>query len=201
MSVSEDEAANCINEERRGFLGFTSEEIQLIESLWVPCYLFRISHVKEEGLLSKKLTTRTFWNLYDALEGFWLYRFEREPQLTETEAENPLQPKVKDRKIKSTLSKVLRKANEVVTRRAKKRYADKLNELGIPVPVKNVTVDDVTIVHYPFYMALLKKGETHRIISVDGVTGRIHKNMSNVLTRNMHHVLELVAKRSSAKTN
>lgn len=86
----------------------------------------------------------------------------------------------------------MEKAREVVTPKAKSRYVRKLAGLGIPSPVTNITIDGVSRVYYPFYVALLRKGVKQRANAVDAVHGKIRKNLSDVLTRNLSFLLESV---------
>lgn len=191
--ISEDSALRLIEKERRGILGLGKEEVEFAKLVWVPCYLFQISHAKAEGIIRKKIRTKTIWDLYDALEGFLLYMLGGEPRWGEIEAGNVLQSKIKDREIKRALQKSFEKAREVVTPKAKRRYAKKLAELGIPLPVTNISVEDISRVYYPFYVALLRKGEKRRLVAVDAVQGNLHKTMSGALTMNLDFVVSSVA--------
>jgi Holliday junction resolvase len=178
------------NESKGGIFGFGKEEIAWIKQVWLPCYLFQISCSKAEGMIRKSVKTTKIWNLYEALTGNWFYRFENEPSLKDVEAENIIKPRVKAIKIKNNISKTFEKSLEIVTPRARRRYATKLELFGIPLPIAGISIDNIIEAFYPFYIALLKKGEKERIIAVDGITGNINKIIGNALTTNLNYVLE-----------
>jgi len=111
----------------------------------------------EEGVVKRSIKTIKVWNLYDVISGSWFASFESEPFLEEIAVESVIQPRIKPAKIKNTITKALEKYLEVVTPKAKQRYAKKLEDMGIPLPVTSVEADSIIEVFYPFYISLLRR--------------------------------------------
>ncbi|MEM3553280.1 MAG: hypothetical protein QXE15_06600, partial [Candidatus Bathyarchaeia archaeon] len=122
--------------------------------------------------------------------GSCFLKFENEPFLKEIEVENIIQPKIKPTKIKNNIVKILEKYLEVITPKAKQRYADILRKMGIPLPVTSVSIDKITEIFYPFYISLFRKGEKERIIAIDCVDGSIDKTVGSALTSNLSYIKE-----------
>jgi hypothetical protein len=192
--IDETEAISSIEECTKGFLKFGKEEVKECKLVWVPFYLFEISHTKSEGLVFRKLVTKKIWNLYEALEGRWFLTFEEEPKLEEIKITYSLQPQIKDVKIKKPILEAFKKLSEVITSRAIARYASRLRKFGIPLPAANISFDKVTEIYYPFYLGFLQKGEKERIVAVDGVMGEVSNIISEVLTRNLSYILASIKK-------
>ncbi|XOB40577.1 MAG: restriction endonuclease [Candidatus Nealsonbacteria bacterium] len=189
--ITKKEAHSFISKQSRGFWGMGKEEIRVFNLIWLPCYLLKISCTKTEGVFRRKSTTKPIWNLYESLEGNWFYTFEEIPKIENVKVENTLQPKIKDVEIIKEIQKIFKKSSEVVTFKAQKRYARKLEKKGIHSPlVTDITFDNVTYLLYPFFIAILKRDEKERIIVVDGVIGKINKNIGYVLTTNLNYIIQ-----------
>ncbi|MEM5834252.1 MAG: restriction endonuclease [Candidatus Aenigmatarchaeota archaeon] len=192
LSIKKEEAISIIEKERKGFFGLEKEDIAWIKLVDVPFYLFQITYGRIQGIISRKLFTKKIYNLYDALEGSFFKSYEEKPKLEEIKLTLPLQAKIKDSKVKKVIEEMFERASKVVTYRAQLRYRSKLINLGIPLPVSSISIDEVTEVYYPFYIALLRRGEKERIIAVDGLEGNVIKSISDVLTKNLSYVLESI---------
>jgi len=191
LLVKEEQIMPLVEKESKGTLGLSKEEIVWIKPIWLPCYMFQVSYSRVEGVIKKSVRTTKIWNIYEALMGSYLFGFEDEPSLKEVKAENIIQPRIKDSKIRNEIAKTFEKALQVVTPRARARYAQKLATLGIPPhKLSGVSIDKVSEIFYPFYIALLKKGEEERVVAVDGVVGDLSKTVSYVLTANLSYVIE-----------
>ncbi|MEM3516905.1 MAG: restriction endonuclease [Candidatus Aenigmatarchaeota archaeon] len=188
--VKEEQIKPIIESESKGIIGFGREEIVWSKLVWLPSYLFQISYSREEGVIRKSIKTIKVWNLYEAIMGSCFLKFENEPFLKEIEVENIIQPKIKPTKIKNNIVKILEKYLEVITPKAKQRYADILRKMGIPLPVTSVSIDKITEIFYPFYISLFRKGEKERIIAIDCVDGSIDKTVGSALTSNLSYIKE-----------
>jgi hypothetical protein len=192
LVVKEEHIKPLIERERKGVLGLGKEEIIWTKIIWLPCYLFQISCSREEGIVRKSIKTTKIWNLYDAVMGNWVARFENEPFLEEIEVENIIQPKIKPSIIKNDLLKIFKKYMEVTTVKATAKYGKMLEHRGIQLPVTSLNVDNITELFYPFYISLLRKNGKERIIAVDGVNGNISKAVETALTANLMYVIESI---------
>ena len=189
-NIREDEAKELIENESKGFLGLGKEKLELMQLVWIPCYLFQISTSRMEGILRRKMKTTKIWNLYEALSGNWIQTFKTKPAVQEINADCCLQPKIKDIKIKKSIEATLKKALEVVRPETKARYFDRLRELGIPSPINAIEFDSVESIFYPVYLGIMRRGEKERAVAVDGVKGIVNKSLSDVLTANLSYVTE-----------
>jgi hypothetical protein len=192
LVVKEEWIKPLIESERKGFLGLGKEEIIWTKIIWLPCYLFQISCSREEGIIRKSVKTMKVWNLYEAVMGNWVARFENEPPLEEIEVEKIIQPKIKPAKIKNRIVKIFEKCLEVMTPKAKQRYAIMLEGMGITSPITSLNIDSITELFYPFYISLLRKSGKERIIAVDGVNGNMSKSVGTALTTNLNYVIESI---------
>lgn len=190
LMINIEQIISLIESESKKLLSFGKEEIIWTKLVWLPCYLFQISCSRMEGIVRKSIKTMKIWNLYEALMGSWLFRFENEPYLEEIAVEDIIQPRIKSTKVKNRILKTLEKCLEVLTLKAKERYAKMLEIMGIPLPVTNINVDSITEIFYPFYISLLRKGEKERIIAIDGMNGNINKTVGNILTNNLSYIKE-----------
>ena len=190
LTIKEEQIKPIVEGERKGLLGLGKEEVVWAKLIWLPCYMFQISYSKEEGMLRKAIKTTKIWNLYEAISGNYFFTFSNEPPLEEVEVKDVIQPKIKPSKIRNNLIKNFEKYLEVATPRAKQRYAEMLETMGISTPLVSVNVDSVVEMFYPFYIALLRRGEKERIIAINGVTGRLNKAIGTTLTANLSYVIE-----------
>jgi hypothetical protein len=192
--INETQAISLIEKCTKGFLKLGKKEVKECKLVWIPFYLFEISHSKSEGLIFRKLVTKKIWNLYEALEGQWFLTFEEEPKLEDIKITYFLQPQIKDTKIKKAILETFKKLSEVVTPKAVLRYATQLKRLGIALPVAGISFDEVSEVYYPFYLGFLRKGDKERVLAIDGVKGEVNEIMSEVLTRNLSYVRTSIKK-------
>jgi len=192
LSISEEQVTPVVEKERKGFFGLGKEEIDWIKLVWLSCYMFEISCSKAEGILKRSIKTTKIWNLYEGVQGHWFARFEEEPEIIEADVVIPARSK--DSKIKAEIVKTFQKYGEVITARARARYSQELASLGIPPNLVGVNVDKVTEVFYPFYVALLRKGEKQRALAISGRTGQLRKAVSSALTTNLSYLLESLRK-------
>jgi hypothetical protein len=190
LLVKEEQVRPIVEKESRGTLGFGREEIVWIKPIWLPCYVFQISCSKVEGVIRKSVKITKIWNFYEGLMGRWLFSFENEPSLKEVKAESIIQPRIKDSKIKNEITKTFEKISQLMTPRARARYGRKLSAMGISPYSSGVSVDCITEIFYPFYVALLRKGDKERIVAVDGTTGNVNRTVGYVLTTNLSYVIE-----------
>jgi hypothetical protein len=60
--------------------------------------------------------------------------------------------------------------------------------LWIPLPTENVSIEEVSSIYCPFFMAVVERDGKERVIAVDGVRGGINKDVGGVLTANLGYV-------------
>lgn len=121
-----------------------------------------------------------------------MYRFESVPQIKNVSVKNDLKPIVKYSKIKKNLENLIKKYKEVITIKAKNRYAVKLREAGINIPINDISVDEIRDIFYPFFIVILKKQQRERVLAIDGINKQINKKISEILTRNLKTVIDSI---------
>ena len=191
-NIKEDRAKELIENESKGFLGLGKEKLELMQLVWIPCYLFQISTSRREGVFRRKMKTMKIWNLYEALSGNWIQTFKTKPAVEEIDADCCLQPKIKDNKIKKSIETTFKKALEVVRPETKARYFNRLRELGIHPPIDAIEFDSIEDIFYPVYLGIMRKGEKERVVAVDGVKGIVSRPLGDVLTANLSYMMEIL---------
>ncbi len=73
---------------------------------------------------------------------------------------------------------------------ARERWAQAATDLGIPLPVDALTVDEATACYLPVYVAILRQRESRRVVVVDGGDGAVDQPLSSVLTANLSYLTE-----------
>jgi Holliday junction resolvase len=188
--IKEEQIKPIIRDEITSLFGLKKEEVVWSKLVWLPCYMFQISCSKSEGIIRKNIKTIKIWNLYEAIAGYWIGRFENEPSLKEVEAENIVQAKIKPAEIKNNIAKNFKKYLEVSTFKTLQKYEIILRGMGLPLPITSFSIDKITELFYPFYLSLLQKGKKERIIAINGVSGNLDKIVSYALTTNLSYVTE-----------
>ena len=129
------------------------------------------------------------WNLYDGLEGSFVHTFMHFPQIQEHSISGTiLKPKIKDKKITNLLTKYFNSAVKARNPRSMDRYAKKLDSMGVPLPINNLSIEKIYDVYYPIYTAIIDEYGSQRILAVDPFLSTINEKVNNILTRNIGYV-------------
>ncbi len=71
---------------------------------------------------------------------------------------------------------------------AKARHVAALTGMGIPVPCRGITVEQVNLVYFPTWIGVLRLRDAERLIGVSGRTGNPVQVISAALTAKISHV-------------
>ena len=171
------------------------EEVVAVESLWVPGNLATMTVAQPSQKWGReKITSRVVSNLYDGLAGRFVPGFNEPPQEIELGDVVRLQPLVKPAKVAGPIVKAYERAKAVTSKSAIDRHAAALSALGIPLPIRGVTIDAVQPVYVPCWVAVLRLRETERLVAVSGRTGEVVDVLSEILTANISQVRQALGR-------
>ena len=192
VGVDEVRAARLAEGQRaRGVLGLGAEEVVWFGLVWLPCLLLTLGCTRVEGRLHKRSRHSSVFNLYEALGGSLLDSFTGDPAPAEIEMSGPRLPTlVKARTLQSEISTTVLKWRSVVQDAARERWASAAADLGVPLPVEALTIDQTTACWLPLYATVLAQKGARRVVVVDGGDGAIDQHLARVLTANLGHLGE-----------
>ncbi len=67
-----------------------------------------------------------------------------------------------------------------------------LTAMGIPVPCRGISVDQVNLVYFPTWIGVLRLRDAERLVGVSGRTGNWVEVISAALTARISHVRPLL---------
>jgi restriction system protein len=201
IGVGLDVAVRQLEKQGGGLFGIGREEHRWTKLVWLPFFVFHLSHAQNERRLFKSDVTKRIraWNLFEALSGEFFADLTGEPVLQDLRLGTTIPPRVGYRKIATEIRTVQQKRREVVTETAQKRYDARLIDLGIPPTADTTSVDKIEDVHFPFYITLFERGGKERLVALDANGGRFRPGFDEVLTDNLSYLLE-VLKAADART-
>jgi hypothetical protein len=155
---------------------------------------------KRERLPFRKATLAAtpIWNLYNGLDGSFFTGIGNVAAAQQAVTGGVILPKTKEKQVRSSIVQALEKRTSVVTDSAKARYDSVLSALGIPQSVEHVSIDATTLAYIPFYVGLLSRRGTDRMVAVDAHTGQKIGPVGSVLTSNLSYVLGFCAPKATA---
>jgi hypothetical protein len=192
VAVEEARAVRLAERQRgKGILGLGAEEVAWFGLVWLPCLLLTLGCTRLEGRLHKRTRHSSVFNLYEALDGALLESFAVDPAVAEVEVgPQRLPPLVKPRTLRAEISSTFEKWRSVVQGAARERWARAGADLGIPLPLDALTVDDVTVCYLPVYVAILRHRDSRRVVVIDGGDGAVDQPLATVLTANLGYLTE-----------
>jgi Restriction endonuclease len=195
VAVDEARAARLAERERaKGMLGLGAEEVAWFGLLWLPCLLLTLGCTRQEGRLRKRARHSSVFNLYEALDGSLLESFATDPTPTAVEVAGIRLPaRVKARTLGGEISTTLTKWRSVVQEAARERWTQAALELGVPLPVEALTIDQTTACWLPVYAAVLVQRGARRVVVIDGGDGAVDHHLAGVLTENLGYLTEALA--------
>ena len=194
VAVEEARAVRLAERQRgKGMLGLGAEEVAWFGLVWLPCLLLTLGCTRLEGRLHKRTRHSSVFNLYEALDGALLESFAVDPAVAEVEVgPQRLPPLVKPRTLRAEISSTFEKWRSVVQGAARERWARAGADLGIPLPLDALTVDDVTVCYLPVYVAILRHRDSRRVVVIDGGDGAVDQPLATVLTANLGYLTEVL---------
>jgi hypothetical protein len=73
---------------------------------------------------------------------------------------------------------------------ARERWERAGCELGIPLPIDALTVDETAACYLPVYAAVLRQRDARRVVVIDGGDGTVDTLLSGVFTANLGYLTE-----------
>jgi Holliday junction resolvase len=192
VAVDEARAARLAERQRsKGVLGLGAEEVAWFDLVWLPCLLLTLGCTRQEGRLHKRTRHSSVFNLYEALDGTLLESFAVDPSVAEVEV-GPyrLPTRITVRTLRGKLSSTFAKWRSVVQGAARERWAQAGADLGIPLLLDALTVDEATACYLPVYVAILRQKDSRRVVVIDGGDGAVDQPLSSVLTANLSYLTE-----------
>jgi hypothetical protein len=175
----------------KGVLGIGAEEVAWFDLVWLPCLLLTLGCTSRQGRLQKRIRHSSVFNLYEALDGTLLESFATDPAVGAVEVgpHRPA-PRVKSRVLRTEIATTFDKWRSVVQGAARERWERAGCELGIPLPIDALTVDETVACYLPVYAAVLRQRDSRRVVVIDGGDGTIDTLLSGVFTANLGYLTE-----------
>lgn len=188
--ASEPSMRAIIDGETRGLLGLGREDEVWAKLIWIPFHLLELhqSTLVKEFLRKPTVKVTPVWAMHNALNDAHFITMSVSPTITSEQAESVIPPKTKAKAIAANFVSTLKKFHEVTTDSAKVRYREKLIELGLSANLENLSVENVSLVHHPFFVGLFHRRGNDRFVAVDAYTGKLDEAMSQTLTENLSYV-------------
>jgi hypothetical protein len=169
----------------------TVERLQWFAPVWLPAYAIALTVAQEEvRRFRTRVRSISLENLYEALTGTFLGEAPDSWQPVVVDPAAALRPGGRETKVHARLRKAVDDYGRVTTPAAVERHEAALEGLGLPVPCSSLAIGATTLVHLPAYVGILEAREGQRAVAVDGTTGRIDDDVSQLLTANLSHVRE-----------
>lgn len=194
VAVAEQDLRKALEGQSRGMFGVSREEVVWAHLAWVPFHLVELHYSTVVKEFLRKPTTKVtpVWSLYNALDDHHFLTETVQPPCPEVKADVVIPAKTKAKPLGVSLVTTLKKYQEVTTESAKSRYRQRLSDLGIPDTLVNLAVEKTTTVHVPFFVGLLQRRGTERLIAISANNGKFDAGVSESLTENMAFVRKAV---------
>ena len=181
---------STMESQSRGLLGFGREEEIWAQYVWVPFHLLELhlSTLVKEFLRKPTVKVTPVWAVHNALNNEHFMTLSVAPDTTSQNKDSVIPVKTKPKAIATEFTTTLKKFQEVTTDSAKARYRGKLLGLGLPDNLQNLSVENVKVVHHPFFAGMFRRRGNERLVAVDAVTGKFDPATSQVLTENLSFV-------------
>lgn len=190
--MSEGDLAVLLGRQSRGLMGLARETAIWAGTVWLPFHLIELHHasVVKEFLRKPTVKVTPVWGLYSALDDAYFATYNQEPSYTTMECEHVVPAKTSPKSLINTLVTTVKKSHEVTTDAALRRYREKLNALGLPDNLENLSTEKVLVIHYPFYVGLLRRHGNDRMVAIDSTSGQTVETVSQTLTKTLSYVCQ-----------
>ena len=184
VAVAPERAARLAERRRgKGVLGLGAEEVLWFDLLWLPCLLLTLGCTREQGRLRRHARHSSVHNLYEALDGRLVASYADDPRPGEVVlGAHRLPARVKPAALRRDIETAFERWRTVTREAARRRWELAAEELGLPLPVDSLTIDETVACHLPVYAAVLRQGAARRVVAVDAVAGRVDDRLSVALT-------------------
>jgi hypothetical protein len=194
-------ATSTIERLSRGKLGIGREEVGWFGPLRLPTWALQLGITRKEGLLKQVARTSQVWNGYDALGSTCVYKLKTEPTFVPVNVNiGRISPKLNSAQVEKYLNVRIANWRKTSVKDAKVAHVKALARLGIQVPLASIAVETAELIHYPLWVAFLRRRGQDRILAIDGITGDSRQALSEVLTKNAQQVRSAISAESVSDT-
>ena len=192
-TFSRQEAEQLVRRQARSPLGMSSETVVWFGHFWLPFYRVKVRHTREDKERFRKpiLRTREFWNVYDGLGGSLYDQWDRDPGTGPVTPDRLVRPRIPGLHVVNEIEETAARYNEATNPDTTMRYEDRLEELGIDLPVSFFDLSAPSETYIPFYLALLRgRDGQHRIVAIDASGGLVSDEISRIAMMHVDHILD-----------
>jgi hypothetical protein len=197
-AIDPDRGLELIAREARGLLGVGRDRVVAAALVWLPWHLLRLAYAREEGRLRRRLRSAGAGVMCDGLAAQVVRPTAPEgpPGLTAVDLGGDALPTlVRARTVQAEVRHAFVRHAQVVTVAARERHRERLERLGIPADAQELTVEAATLVHQPLLVGLLRRPSSERAVAIDAVSGRRDQELTDLLTRQIGTVAEVLSRR------
>jgi hypothetical protein len=206
-------ALGLIANEARGALGLGNEQIVREALIWIPGFIQTIGDSRVEGRIKKAVRYHTIWARYEAISGTLTERRVDPPPLERVAIDNTLLPAaVRPRDIEQKIRRAAACLLEIRQKTARANHASALQRLGmlderaakaeseVGAFFRSAEITATEHIVRPFYVAITQRKGQHRVIAIDGHSGRLAPAMGRVLTGHVTHISEALNRHQASRT-
>jgi hypothetical protein len=197
-AIDPDRGLELIAREARGVLGVGRERVVAVALVWLPWHLLRLAYAREEGRLRRRLRSASVGVMCDGLAGQVVRLTEPDGPAGLTAVDlggDALPTLVRARGVQAEVRDAFERHAQVVTEAARARHRERLDRLGIPDDAQELTIEGATLIHQPLLVGLLRRPSGERAVAVDATTGRRDQELTDLLTRQLGAVVEVLERR------
>ncbi|MDP1846828.1 MAG: hypothetical protein Q8K79_03465 [Solirubrobacteraceae bacterium] len=202
-----------IAKEARGTLGLGNEQIVREALIWVPGFIQTIGVSRLEGRIKKSVRHHTVWTRYEAIAGTLTERRLDAPPVERVAIDSAMLPAaVTPRVIEQKIRKAADCLLEVRQKSARANHAAALQRLGVLDEraanaeseigsfFRSAEINATEHIVTPFYVAITERKGQHRVIAVDGHSGRLSPGIGRVLTGHITHINDALTRHQASRT-
>lgn len=184
-------ARRVVNRARVGRLGAGREVVVAFALAWVPVHELALALIRRHGRIRQHSAVTRCWNRYEGLTG-GLLAVDVAPQVfsEQPSGDRVLPCLVRDTRLAADIRRAMERLAGAVTEATAARHAVVLAGLGVDESVEQVEVEQARLVHLPFHLALLRRGQARRVVAVDGCSGRLAPAVGAAATATLGQVVD-----------
>ena len=194
-TVSRDAAERAIKKARAGLGGIGGEEIASIDLVWLPAYDLQLAVTRVHvGMIRDRQEVIRRWNLYEAITGRLIgQRDDPRAFAPIALAGAVLRPQRSSAQVVGNLRSTIGKHRNAKSEAALNARQAKYNAIGLPGSTLEIVVEREKHVFLPFYVGLLRRKGTERLVAVHGGLGTRYEAVEHALHEKLdvlHRALE-----------
>lgn len=184
-------ARRVVNRARVGRLGPGAEVVVTSALVWVPVHELGLALTRSHGRVRPRRAVTCCWNRYEGLAGALLVA-DAAPQAFSAQPSGgrALPCLVRGTRLAGDIRRAMDRLAGAATEATAARHAAALAAMGVDGSVEHVEVEQARLVHLPFHLALLRRGQARRMVAVDGCSGRLSPVIGAAATVALSHVVD-----------